>query len=183
MGRGRSHGGAEQMRRSRVGQAQATSRLSRGRKNIPPPQSTSAQYSVLSPPPAKMRRRAAKRAHKATEVPDSSLSADFEISLAEALEVAAPSFATVDTLSNDRRRLYQHALPVPSSGSQSPAPQPGLALSPPGVGDPEDWDPFFLPQAPETFHGEYGEAEEPAEIGEKASRYDTSVCSQSRIWF
>lgn len=50
MGRGRSHGGAEQMRRSRVGQAQATSRLSRGRKNIPPPQSTSAQYSVLSPP-------------------------------------------------------------------------------------------------------------------------------------
>ena len=125
-----------------------------------------------------MSRRPGKHARKSTVLSDPSLSADFDLSLAEAFEAATPSLLSIETLSTDRRRLYQHALPVPSpaSRSQSPALSPSSTLPPSGIPQPQEWDPFFLPAEPDVEAVVDGEEDEPAVEGTwKAPRYETSV--------
>ncbi|KAI1784616.1 hypothetical protein LXA43DRAFT_1101173 [Ganoderma leucocontextum] len=122
-----------------------------------------------------MSRWAKKRTQTAASTADPSLTADFEISLAEAFEAATPSLLMVDRVSADSRHLYQHAVSVPSPGSQSPAPPPTGLLPPSVVGQAQDWDPFFLPQAFDNVSG-VGDSEGTAsgEGNEKAPHYLTS---------
>lgn len=78
--------------------------------------------------------QAKKCAHTAASTTDPSLTADFNISLAEAFEATTPSLLTVNQVSADYCCLYQQAVPIPSTGSQSPVPPPTGLLLPSDVG-------------------------------------------------
>ncbi|KAI1788247.1 hypothetical protein LXA43DRAFT_1097465 [Ganoderma leucocontextum] len=118
-----------------------------------------------------MSKRHPKRPHKLRSAPDSSLTADFDISSAEAFQGATPSMLTVETVSNDLRRLYQHALPIPPSASQSPTPLPSGTLPAIGTSDSHGGDSFFLPDQRWSTTGVDASTQRE---GERAPRYETS---------
>ncbi|KAI1783076.1 hypothetical protein LXA43DRAFT_977289 [Ganoderma leucocontextum] len=77
---------------------------------------------------------------------------------------------TVETVSNDLRRLYQHALPIPPSASQSPVPLPSGTLPAIGTSDSHGGDSFFLPDEGWSTTGVDASTQRE---GEQAPRYET----------
>ncbi len=123
--------------------------------------------------------RTGKRARK--PVLDASLAVDFDMTAAEAqssISRPGPSILTVDSVSQDQRRVHRDSVPLPRSTGGTPSgtgtPQEGFStLQSPDAGDPlatVDWDAFLLPLEPT--------AEDPlddAAAKSKAPRYQNSV--------